>query len=104
MITLGKEYFWLTLASPRYASIDWLHPNVFLKGLASKIPRRFWPEPGPKGTIIGIREDAKGTAPVKAEVVMRVSSEEHVKGLTSATEVGRRLYLGTVQGELMLEF
>ena len=82
--------FWLALFTVRNATMDRLHPYVWIKRQMSKLPRAILPKPRRYGFVLEVAED--GT-------VLRTLQDptgERVPQITSAEEAGGYLYLGNL--------
>jgi len=82
--------FWLALAAPRSALVDWLLPRPTLRKPLARIPARALSRPSRHALVLGF--DAQG------EVVANLQAEgaEAYAPVTSVEPVGDRLYLGSL--------
>ena len=88
----GKGTFWLALFTIRNKAADMLHPIPFLKAQLTKLPRSLWPKPKPYGLVLALDENGQ---------ILRSlhdATGKHLNEITSVTENGGFLYLGTLNG------
>jgi sugar lactone lactonase YvrE len=88
----GKGTFWLALFTIRNKAADMLHPIPFLKAQLTKLPRSLWPKPKPYGLVLALDENGQ---------IIRSLHDvtgKHLNEITSVTENGGFLYLGTLNG------
>ena len=81
--------FWVAMATPRKAIIDWTHQHPWMKNLIASLPRSLWPEPTKYGLVISLDEQGK------------ISSSLHdptgnVWMITSVQQTGDELLLGSL--------
>jgi sugar lactone lactonase YvrE len=89
----GKGTFWLALFTVRNKTADMLQPVPFLKSQLTKLPRSLWPKPKPYGLVLALDEYGQ---------ILRSLHDvagKQLKEITSATENGGFLYLGTLDGD-----
>jgi hypothetical protein len=82
---------WLGLAGPRN-DLDSMDDRPFMRELALRIPRIFWPSPRPYGHVIAFTEDGK----VVADLQDPGGDSPSTTGLTETVE---RLYIHNVNGK-----
>lgn len=85
--------FWLALFTVRNPQMDEMHPKPFVKKIVSRLPKPFWPKPAPYGFVAELDEQGN---------IVRTLQDpggEHLSTVTSAKEVGGRLYLGSLYND-----
>lgn len=99
-LSLGSDHFWVALFTVRNPVMDRMHPSPYLKGLVSKLPKRFWPKPEPYGLVIGVAENPLDReAPGIIVRSLHDPSGDHLREITSVKEVEGVLYMGTLHGD-----
>lgn len=88
-----KGKFWIALFTVRNPMVDKLHPFPFLKEQLSKLPKAFWPKPKPYGLVIALDEQGNITQS------LHDPTGQHLKEITSVTEYGNYLYLGSLHND-----
>lgn len=89
-ISRGKDgIFWLTLVSPRKASLDAIMDKPFIRKILVRLPPALQPKPGKRSAVLGLNREGK--------VVHNFQDPEGTFGqITNAQQFGDSLYLGSL--------
>jgi sugar lactone lactonase YvrE len=93
-----KGVFWVALFTVRNDIMDRLHPYPFLKGLLSKMPRKYWPKPVPYGLVLALDEEGRITQS------LHEPTGKHLHEITSVEEHQGFLYLGSLHNDRIGRF
>lgn len=84
--------FWLTVVSPRKATVDGLAGVPWSRSMIARLPRALWPAPGAYNLVLGLDADGRIVHalhdPAPGEVAL----------ITSVQQSGDLLYLGSLDG------
>jgi len=86
----GQGVFWLALPSPRNPVLDDAHPNPWLKGLLSKLPKFMQPAAIKRGLVIALDEQGNVLK------TLHDTDGSSVYMVTSVEQVGDQIYLGSL--------
>lgn len=83
--------FWLAIPSPRNPALDNAHPNPWLKGFLTKLPKFVAPGAIKQGVVVALNE--------AGEVMQTLHDPDgsRVYMVTSVEQVGDQIYLGSLE-------
>ena len=84
----GRGTFWVAMFTVRNSAGDFLASRPFLKKMVANLPRFLWPRPEPYGLVIEVDEQGRVLRSLQDP------SGAYVEQVTSAHELGGKLYLG----------
>jgi sugar lactone lactonase YvrE len=89
----GRDTYWLALFTVRNPALDALAGSPWLRKLVFRLPQFLQPQPAPHAFVLGLSLDG--------EVVhnLQHDSADSFAPVTSVTEAGGRLYLGSLTQE-----
>jgi len=94
----GKGKFWLALVHVRNDMLDTLHKYPKIKSLMGKLPASLWSKSGRYGFVAALDEQGNITE------TLQDPTGKHLYDITSAQEVGRYVYLGSLDADRIGRF
>lgn len=85
--------FWLAIAAPRNPLLDMSHPYPWLKKQMSKLPKFLQPKAKPYGFVVALNEEGQVIK------TLHDTTGSVVSEITSVEQFGKRLLLGTLNGD-----
>lgn len=89
----GRGTFWVAVFAPRNADADRMANRPWLKSVVAKLPTLFWPKPDHYAMVLAVDEQGK------IQQSLQDPKGDKIWGISSATERGGYLYLGTLHGD-----
>lgn len=89
----GRGTFWVAVLTLRNPEADRLGPRPWMKSALAKLPSYFWPKPERYAMVLAVDEQGR------IQQSLQDPKGEKIWGISSATERGGYLYLGTLDGD-----